>query len=119
MIMASNAPTIFDRMSALSDTTRSRLLLVLEEHELTVSELCAVLQLPQSPGSRPLQRLADGRARGARAARAARAAQRGGARPPRPAAPPVARAARRGSSRDGSCRTGMGPAGPTGGSPAG
>ncbi|HEX2219709.1 MAG TPA: metalloregulator ArsR/SmtB family transcription factor [Gemmatimonadales bacterium] len=53
------APSIFDRMSALSDTTRSRLLLVLEEHELTVSELCAVLQLPQSTVSRHLKVLAD------------------------------------------------------------
>lgn len=59
MIMATNTPTIFDRMSALSDTTRSRLLLVLEEHELTVSELCAVLQLPQSTVSRHLKVLAD------------------------------------------------------------
>lgn len=59
MIMAANPPTIFDRMSALSDTTRSRLLLVLEEHELTVSELCAVLQLPQSTVSRHLKVLAD------------------------------------------------------------
>jgi len=53
------APTIFDRMSALSDTTRSRLLLVLEEHELTVSELCSVLQLPQSTVSRHLKVLGD------------------------------------------------------------
>lgn len=59
MIMTASAPTIFDRMSALSDTTRSRLLLVLEEHELTVSELCAVLQLPQSTVSRHLKVLAD------------------------------------------------------------
>lgn len=59
MIMAANTPTIFDRMSALSDTTRSRLLLVLEEHELTVSELCAVLQLPQSTVSRHLKVLLD------------------------------------------------------------
>jgi DNA-binding transcriptional ArsR family regulator len=38
--MTTLAPSIFDRMSALSDTTRSRLLLLLEEHELTVGELC-------------------------------------------------------------------------------
>lgn len=57
--MNQTAPSIFDRMSALSDTTRSRLLLVLEEHELTVSELCAVLQLPQSTVSRHLKVLGD------------------------------------------------------------
>jgi ubiquinone/menaquinone biosynthesis C-methylase UbiE len=59
MIMAASAPSIFDRMSALADTTRSRLLLVLEPHELTVSELCAVLQLPQSTVSRHLKVLGD------------------------------------------------------------
>ncbi len=53
------APSIFDRMSALADTTRSRLLLLLERHELTVSELCAVLQLPQSTVSRHLKVLGD------------------------------------------------------------
>jgi ubiquinone/menaquinone biosynthesis C-methylase UbiE/DNA-binding transcriptional ArsR family regulator len=52
-------PAIFDRMSALADTTRSRLLLVLERHELTVGELCAVLQLPQSTVSRHLKLLLD------------------------------------------------------------
>src|SRR3954452_5511943 len=50
---------IFDDLSALSDATRSRMLLLLERHELTVSELCAVLQLPQSTGSRLLKTLAD------------------------------------------------------------
>ncbi|MDQ3389056.1 MAG: metalloregulator ArsR/SmtB family transcription factor [Gemmatimonadota bacterium] len=53
------SPTIFERMSALADTTRSRLLLLLEEHELTVSELCAVVQLPQSTVSRHLKLLGD------------------------------------------------------------
>ncbi|HEX2204207.1 MAG TPA: metalloregulator ArsR/SmtB family transcription factor, partial [Longimicrobium sp.] len=52
-------PAIFDRMSALADTTRSRLLLLLERHELTVGELCAVLQLPQSTVSRHLKLLSD------------------------------------------------------------
>lgn len=52
-------PSIFDRMSALADTTRSRLLLVLERHELTVGELCAVVQLPQSTVSRHLKVLGD------------------------------------------------------------
>jgi ArsR family transcriptional regulator len=50
---------IFDRLTALADPTRSRLLLVLERHELTVSELCSVLQLPQSTVSRHLKVLGD------------------------------------------------------------
>lgn len=50
---------IFDRLSLLSDSTRARLLLVLEEQELTVSELCSVLQLPQSTVSRHLKTLGD------------------------------------------------------------
>ena len=50
---------IFDRLSALADPTRSRLLLLLDRHELTVSELCSALQLPQSTVSRHLKTLAD------------------------------------------------------------
>lgn len=50
---------IFDDLTTLSDATRSRMLLILERHELTVSELCAVLQLPQSTVSRHLKTLAD------------------------------------------------------------
>lgn len=50
---------ILEHMSALADPTRCRLLLLLEKHELTVSELCAVLQLPQSSVSRHLKTLAD------------------------------------------------------------
>jgi ubiquinone/menaquinone biosynthesis C-methylase UbiE len=57
--MSISSPAIFDRMSALADTTRSRLLLVLERHELTVGELCQVLQLPQSTISRHLKLLGD------------------------------------------------------------
>ena len=53
------APTIFDRMTALADATRSRLLLLLERHELAVSELCAILQLPQSTVSRHLKVLGE------------------------------------------------------------
>lgn len=52
--------TIFDRLSALSDPTRSRLLVLLDRHELTVSELCSVTQLPQSTVSRHLKVLGDG-----------------------------------------------------------
>lgn len=52
--------TIFDRLTALSDPTRGRLLALLDRHELTVSELCAVTQLPQSTVSRHLKVLGDG-----------------------------------------------------------
>src|SRR6185312_1179123 len=57
--MNGRAPAILDHLSALSDATRSRLLLLLDRHELTVGELCAVLQLPQSTVSRHLKALAD------------------------------------------------------------
>ena len=50
---------IFDDLTTLADATRSRMLLLLERHELTVAELCAVLQLPQSTVSRHLKTLAD------------------------------------------------------------
>ncbi len=50
---------ILDHMSALADPIRCRLLILLEKHELTVSELCAVLQMPQSSVSRHLKTLAD------------------------------------------------------------
>jgi len=50
---------ILEHMSALADPTRCRMLLMLEQHELTVSELCAVLQMPQSSVSRQLKTLAD------------------------------------------------------------
>lgn len=50
---------VLEHLSALADTTRGRLLLVLEGHELSVSELCAVLQTPQSTISRHLRVLAD------------------------------------------------------------
>src|SRR5918999_1652689 len=50
---------ILEHMSALADPTRCRMLLMLEKHELTVSELCAVLQMPQSSVSRHLKTLAD------------------------------------------------------------
>jgi SAM-dependent methyltransferase len=50
---------ILDHLSALADVTRDRLLLLLELQELTVGELCAVLQLPQSTVSRHLKALSD------------------------------------------------------------
>ena len=57
--MNGRAPAILDHLSALADPTRSRLLLLLDRHELTVSELCGILQLPQSTVSRHLKALAD------------------------------------------------------------
>ena len=50
---------VFDQLTTLSDPTRSRLLHVLENRELTVTELCSVLQLPQSTVSRHLKILSD------------------------------------------------------------
>ena len=52
-------PRVFDRMSALGDLARGRLLLLLERGEFTVSELVQVSQLPQSTVSRHLKVLAD------------------------------------------------------------
>jgi len=50
---------VFDRLGTLADPTRSRVLLLLEGAELSVGELCQVLQLPQSTVSRHLKILAD------------------------------------------------------------
>lgn len=52
-------PGVFDQLTTLSEPTRSRLLHVLENRELTVTELCSVLQLPQSTVSRHLKLLND------------------------------------------------------------
>lgn len=50
---------ILAQLQSLADPIRARLLLVLDRHELTVGELCQVLQLPQSTVSRHLRTLAD------------------------------------------------------------
>ena len=50
---------ILEHMSALSDPIRCRMLMLLEKQELTVTEICAVLQMPQSSVSRHLKTLAD------------------------------------------------------------
>jgi ArsR family transcriptional regulator len=50
---------LLDSFSALADPTRCRILLLLEGNEVTVSELCVVLQLPQSTVSRHLKMLGD------------------------------------------------------------
>jgi ArsR family transcriptional regulator len=52
-------PRLLEHMTALADPVRCRVLLLLERHELTVSELCTVLQMPQSTVSRHLKTLAD------------------------------------------------------------
>jgi len=52
-------PSILSHMAALGDNARCRLLVLLEQQELTVSDLCAVLQLPQSTVSRHLKLLLD------------------------------------------------------------
>src|SRR5258706_3221711 len=58
--MNGRGPAIIDPLASLADTTRSRLLLLLDRHELTVTELCGIMQLPQSTVSRHLKALADG-----------------------------------------------------------
>ena len=57
--MSTRAPAILDHLASLADTTRSRLLLLLDRRQLTVSELCGIMQLPQSTVSRHLKALAD------------------------------------------------------------
>jgi len=46
-------------MDCLADEARLRLLRLLERHELSVAELCEIVQLPQSTVSRHLKLLAD------------------------------------------------------------
>lgn len=58
-LTAQAGPRLLDQMVALADPVRSRLLLVLERHELTVGELCHVFQMPQSTVSRHLKVLTD------------------------------------------------------------
>lgn len=57
--MNGRAPAILDRLASLADGTRSRILLLLDGRELSVSELCSVLQLPQSTVSRHLKALGE------------------------------------------------------------
>jgi DNA-binding transcriptional ArsR family regulator len=57
--MPASALPLLDSFSALADATRCRMLWLLEPQELTVGELCDVLQLPQSTVSRHLKMLAD------------------------------------------------------------
>src|SRR5437879_3536696 len=57
--MNGRAPAILDHLASLADTTRSRILLLLDRHELTVSQLCSIMQLPQSTVSRHLKALLE------------------------------------------------------------
>src|SRR5882672_9850625 len=57
--MNAAAPAILGWMTALAEVTRARTLRLVEQYELTVADLCAVLQLPQSTVSRHLKLLAD------------------------------------------------------------
>jgi len=57
--MQTRPSNILGRLTALSDSTRCRILRLLEQHELTVGELCASLQIPQSTVSRHLKVLGD------------------------------------------------------------
>src|SRR5690606_19486161 len=52
-------PGIHGRLGSLADATRTRLLVLLDRHELSVNELCAAVQLPQSTVSRHLKVLSD------------------------------------------------------------
>jgi ArsR family transcriptional regulator len=52
------APPILERLSALGDETRTRILALLERSELTVTELASVLQASQPSVSRHLKTLA-------------------------------------------------------------
>jgi ArsR family transcriptional regulator len=54
-----NQPPVTDRLVALSDMTRLRVLRLLESEALSVGELAQVLQLPQSTVSRHLKVLAE------------------------------------------------------------
>lgn len=58
--LVSSPTTVVDQLSALSDGVRVRMLAVLEGRELTVTEICDIVQLPQSTASRHLKTLADG-----------------------------------------------------------
>jgi ArsR family transcriptional regulator len=58
--MPTKSLAILEHAAMIADVTRCRLLQILDRQELTVSELCTVLQLPQSTVSRHLKLLAGG-----------------------------------------------------------
>lgn len=57
---AAGRPSVFELANQLAEATRCRLLLLIELSELSVSELCTALRLPQSTVSRHLKVLSDG-----------------------------------------------------------
>jgi ArsR family transcriptional regulator len=57
--MMRTATPVFGQLAALADPTRCRMLLLLEQQALSVSEVCAIMQLPQSTVSRHLKVLVD------------------------------------------------------------
>jgi ubiquinone/menaquinone biosynthesis C-methylase UbiE len=57
--MKAFAPEIHDQLASLADTTRRRILLLVDGQEMSVSEICTVLQLPQSTVSRHLKALSE------------------------------------------------------------
>jgi SAM-dependent methyltransferase len=57
--MPASSDDIHGRLGSLADATRTRLLLLLGRHELSVGELCGAVQLPQSTVSRHLKVLSD------------------------------------------------------------
>ena len=58
IVHTTTAPPILDRLSALGDETRTRILALLERSEFTVTELGSVLQASQPTVSRQLKTLA-------------------------------------------------------------
>ncbi len=60
------SPAPLDWLQMLADGTRVRLMRLLAREELSVTELCVILQLPQSTVSRHLRMLADDRWVGSR-----------------------------------------------------
>ncbi len=64
MNRSSRTNPLTDRLSVLSDAARLRILRLLEREELSVGELAAVLQFPQSTVSRHLRALGDAPAGG-------------------------------------------------------
>jgi len=66
MKRATRSNSLTDRLAALGDGLRLRMLRVLEREELSVGELARVVQLPQSTVSRHLRMLSDGQWLGSR-----------------------------------------------------
>jgi SAM-dependent methyltransferase len=58
-MQTTDTKTLLEHMAVLADPVRCRLLFLLDERELAVSDLCAVLQLPQSTVSRHLKTLSN------------------------------------------------------------